>query len=225
MEIEDNLSVEVGQAAPTIINPVSAITAGQSVGYIPLTFYNAEDLTFWGLVDTGAQVSVISAGLANFLNLITEDLSNVSATPFQVSGYNGTKSYMPTITTTLRLGRYGGAEREATVQLCVLDSNEYKIILGVDILSKLHFVCNDRDKKLHLINQGRNFSLPLADRRYIQSSRSWREYHAALPSPSVTEAHLEIGVNTVADLLDDAQMAGDASLIVAEALDYVGPPL
>lgn len=195
------------------------------MGYVPLTFPHAEDLTFWGLVDTGAQVSVISAGLANYLNLIQEDFSNVSATPFQVSGYNGTKSYMPTITTTLRLGRFGGDERAVTVQLCVLDSNEYKIILGVDILSKLHFVCNDRDKKLHLINQSRSFSLPLADRRYIQSSRSWSEYHAALPTPSVTEASLEIGVTTVADLLDGAQMAGDASLLVAEALDYVGPPL
>ena len=85
------------------------------MGYVPLTFPHAENLTFWGLVDTGAQVSVISAGLANYLNLIQEDFSNVSATPFQVSGYNGTKSYMPTITTTLRLGKFGGDERTVTV--------------------------------------------------------------------------------------------------------------
>lgn len=68
-------------------------------------------------------MSVISAGLANFLGLINEDLSNVLRTPFTVSGYNNLKSYMPIITTAMRLGRQGGSEREVTIQLCVFDSN------------------------------------------------------------------------------------------------------
>lgn len=115
LEIEDLINPEVELTTSDVINPVSTVTAGQSVGYIPLTFPHAEDLTFWGLVDTGAQVSVITAGLANYLNLIDHDFSNISSTPFSVSGYNGNKSYMPTLTTYLKLGRYGGPERKLAV--------------------------------------------------------------------------------------------------------------
>ena len=84
-----------------------------------------------------------------------------------MSGYNGTKSYMPTITTTLRLGTQGGEERNVAVHLCILDSNEYKLILGVDILTRLHFVFNDRESKLHLVSQGVHFNIPLVDKEYV----------------------------------------------------------
>lgn len=48
----------------------------RQVGFMPIKF-NEQNDTLWGLVDTGAQVSVISAGLANYLELYKEDMSNV----------------------------------------------------------------------------------------------------------------------------------------------------
>ena len=88
-------------------------------------------------------VSVISAGLANFLGLVKEDLSNVHPSPFTVQAYNGSRSYMPLITTILHLGARGGDERIVSVQLCVLDTNRYKLLLGVDVLGPLGFIYDD----------------------------------------------------------------------------------
>jgi hypothetical protein len=56
---------------------------------------------YWGLVDTGAQVSIISSGLANHLNLIAPDGSNLERSPFRVSGYNGDSTYLPIITVSM----------------------------------------------------------------------------------------------------------------------------
>ena len=89
----------------------------------------------WGLVDTGAQVSVISAGLASYLDLYKPDLSNIRETSFTVAGYNGARSYMPVLETSFRLGNRGGDERVMPVNLCILDSNAYKLLIGVDILN------------------------------------------------------------------------------------------
>ena len=41
---------------------------------------------------------------------------------------------------------------------------------------------NDREAKLHLVNAGKRFNLPIMDVTYIKASRAWREYHAAFPA-------------------------------------------
>lgn len=66
------------------------------MGYLPIKLGDAPEL-FWALADTGAQVSVITAGLAHYLDLYSPDMSNVTPASFAVSGYNGTASYMPII--------------------------------------------------------------------------------------------------------------------------------
>ena len=112
VDSEPDASVERMEIPQAVINPVATATRSCEVGFVPVRFPATPDLTIWGLIDTGAQVSVITAGLANFLGLINEDLSNVTATPFTVKGYNDVKSYMPAITVNLRMGREGGTERE-----------------------------------------------------------------------------------------------------------------
>ena len=92
---------------------------------------------YWALADTGAQVSVISAGLAAYLNLYNEDMSNVHPATFSVTGYNGTASYMPVLETTARMGARGGDERLLQMHFCILDTNSYKLIVGVDVMNKL----------------------------------------------------------------------------------------
>lgn len=63
-------SDETSVSAVAVLNPLTASTYMRSVGYIPVKFPSAPDLTFWALLDTGAMVSVVSAGLANFLGLV-----------------------------------------------------------------------------------------------------------------------------------------------------------
>ena len=119
-----------------VINPLTTkegITS-RYVGYLPLKLGNNQEL-FWALADTGAQVSVISAGLAAYLNLYREDMSNVHPATFSVTGYNGTSSYMPVLETTVRLGARGGSERYISMHFCILDTNAYKLIVGVDLLN------------------------------------------------------------------------------------------
>ena len=79
-------------------------------------------------------MSVISAGLAAYTELYASDLSNVYPASFAVAGYNGTRSYMPVLQAPVRLGNRGGEERNIQMHLCVLDSNDYKLIIGVDLL-------------------------------------------------------------------------------------------
>ena len=66
---------------------------------------------YWALVDTGAQVSVISAGLAAYTNLYSTDGSNLPPASFSVSGYNGAKSYMLVFQAPVQIGTKDGPKR------------------------------------------------------------------------------------------------------------------
>jgi Aspartyl protease len=136
------------------VNPLTV--GGQRpryVGYMPVKFDASEDV-WWALVDTGAQVSVISAGLASYLDLYCQDMSNVFPASFAVKGYNEASTYMPVLETRLRVGAHGNEERWMPVHLCVLDTNMYKLIIGVDILHELKFVFDEPARRLHLERNG-----------------------------------------------------------------------
>ena len=173
------------------------------MGYIPLRFPSAPDLTYWGLVDTGAQVCVVSAGLANYLGLLAPDLSNVTATPFTVKGYNDVTTYMPALTTTMRLGSHGGPERLINVQMCVFSSNEYKILIGSDLLDKLQYIIDSRRSTLRLVHGDARFRLPIVKKEYVEKSRSWSEYHAAVPEGHVSNQEVRVEGVQIAEMLED----------------------
>ena len=40
----------------------------------------------------------------------------------------------------MRLGAKGGNGRHLTVQFCVLDTNAYKLLVGMDLLNELNFI-------------------------------------------------------------------------------------
>ena len=97
-EVENDM-VEIDSVdATAVINPLNcrAAAASRYVGYLPIKLGNAPEL-YWALADTGAQVSVISAGLAHYLDLYHADMGNVKPASFSVTGYNGSGSYMPVL--------------------------------------------------------------------------------------------------------------------------------
>lgn len=54
-------------APAAVVNPITTATTQSSIGYVSPKYDQALDLTFWGLVDFGAQVSIVSTWLANLL--------------------------------------------------------------------------------------------------------------------------------------------------------------
>ena len=71
---------------------------------------------------------------------------------------------MPVLETRMCLGARGGEERWMTVHLCILDTNRYKLIVGVDLLNSLKFLYDGPSRRLFLERTGIRFSLPLATR-------------------------------------------------------------
>ena len=125
LEIEDDLRLpeETPTVSAAVVNPLNTTdNRTRYVGYMPVKLGSSPDV-FWALVDTGAQVSVLSAGLASYADLYSPDMSNVFPASFAVAGYNGSRSYMPVLQTSIRLGARGGEERYVEMHFCILDSN------------------------------------------------------------------------------------------------------
>jgi hypothetical protein len=95
------------------------------------------------------------------------------------------------------------------VNLCILDSNAYKLLIGVDLLSQLDFVLDGPGNRIYLQRQGVNFSLPLAPRTYAFNSAAIRGYHRALEMipPAAEEVEVEIADTST---LEEAISAGEA---------------
>lgn len=179
----DAVAADVDNGQSLVLNPLNVLPSDpqeRAVGYAPVKFEGNMD-TYWALVDTGAQVSVISAGLASYLGLYQADMSNVLPSPFEVSGFNGKSSYMPILELQLRLGARGYEDdRWVTAHMCILDTNAYKLILGVDLLRPLEAVPVLKESRLYISRHGARFSLPLVDKPAAMGALGVRRYHDAV---------------------------------------------
>ena len=81
------------------------------------------------------------------------------------------------------------------MHLCVLDTNTYKFIVGVDLLHQLNFIYDDPGRRLHLTHKGVQFSLPLATRDYAMNAPSIRAYNAAASHTTATQQVAEVGLS------------------------------
>ena len=73
-------------------------------------------------------MSVISAGLAKHLKLISEDGSNLMTPGLHVTGFNGSSAHRPLLITKMQFGRT--TNRLVTAILCIVPIEGYKIIVG-----------------------------------------------------------------------------------------------
>lgn len=78
--------------APLEINPLQASTAPSNAVsqtlYVPILFPKCSTPQ-WALVDTGAQLSLITTGCAQYCNLVEEGFTNVLASDLKVGGVSG----------------------------------------------------------------------------------------------------------------------------------------
>jgi hypothetical protein len=197
------------QVESIVVNPLTT-TPPRYVGYMPVKL-GTDPAVYWALADTGAMVSVISAGLASYLNLYADDMRNVYTPSFAVKGYNESSSYMPILETPIRLGARGGEERSMMAHMCILDSNGYKLIIGVDILQALDFVYDGPGRRLHLTSAGIKFSLPLVTRNFAFNApavRSYLEAATQVASPrDPAMATVEIATGELEEFLAEGESA------------------
>ena len=87
----------------------------------------------------------MSTALAAHLQLLEPELENVSQSPFQIKGINDRKGvYCPLLRTALQLGEKG--DRFINVYVSLIPSDEYKLLIGHDVLIPLEYELNSRQR-------------------------------------------------------------------------------
>ena len=153
-EVQPSSTIEV---APLEINNVAAAAnqVSQTL-YVPVLFPNCQEPQ-WALVDTGAQLSLITTTCARFCNLVSEGFENVVASDLKVGGVNGQPWQTARLKTTVILGNQRLATREMPVEFALLGGDRYKIIIGMDILKEHKMVVD-------LAQETLRFKLPSEDK-------------------------------------------------------------
>jgi hypothetical protein len=159
-----------------VVNPIVA-NKGQAAErknmlFCPVKFADS-DQTWWCMVDTGAECSIISSGLVGHLKLLEQPGTTVHASNFTVSGYDkGAARKMPIIATWIRMGTRGDDLRWERVMFVVLPSTDYKLLLGMDFLDNRNGVVEAKNRKLFLEKEGIKYVLPLMEKRYVLRSKA-----------------------------------------------------
>lgn len=98
-----NSYADVGgvEVSASVAKP-SADTVDQTL-YVPILFPNC-DQPQWALVDSGAQVSLITTTCAKYCNLVDPQYQNVVASNLRVGGINGKPWQTARLETTIVLG-------------------------------------------------------------------------------------------------------------------------
>ncbi len=127
--------------------------------YIPILFPGCATPQ-WALVDSGAQVSLITTGCATYCNLVESGFTNVLASDLTVGGVSGASWQTARLTTTAILGTQRLAGREMDFSFALQPGERYKIIIGMDIIKEHKLILDfntdcikfkgKNDEKVHL---------------------------------------------------------------------------
>jgi hypothetical protein len=138
--------------------------------FCPVQFEDSAD-TWWCMVDTGAECSIISSGLVAHLGLLDKEGTSIHASDFTVSGYDkGEGRKMPIIAVWMRMGTRGDDLRWEKIMFVVLPSEDYKLLMGMDFLENRAGVVETSRRKLTLEKEGIRYVLPLMEKRYVMRS-------------------------------------------------------
>jgi predicted aspartyl protease len=125
----------------------------------------------WGLVDSGAELSLVSTAFASFAGLVEENQTNVSDRGLVVRGVNGVRSPAQIINTSLILGRQQKPERGAKISAAVISNDAYKLVLGMDLLGSMKAVVDVANRRITLSDaHGKRFALPLYQKDEVRRS-------------------------------------------------------
>ena len=91
----------------------------------------------WALVDSGAELTLVTTQFANFANLVMPNFQNVQDSGFHIVGVNGYRSPTQVINTRITLGRSESENRTYPISLCVITGEAYKLVLGMEVLERL----------------------------------------------------------------------------------------
>ena len=111
-------------------------------------------------------VSLITVGLVNNLNMARAGHSNVKEAGFRVNGV--TLGYAPAaiLETSVHLGFRRSFHLDA--HLTIIDSERYKLILGMDILGPMNAEINLHEKLLQLTYNGETKKFRLLNKQEVR---------------------------------------------------------
>ena len=90
--------------------------------FCPVLFATS-DRVWWAMVDSGAQVSLISSGLMAYLGLLDEQTTQAYPSSFSVVGFDGErKMQLPILEVWIRMGTQGDQLRWERIHFTVLHS-------------------------------------------------------------------------------------------------------
>lgn len=218
-------SLEVDEAGVQQVGTLNALVGSaqkiQQTLYAPVRFLSSES-TWWGMVDSGAQVSIISSGLLEHLRLMETRDFKAYPSAFTVSGFTGgEKLNMPIVELWMRLGVRGEDERWQMVHLAVLNTAQYKFIIGMDILSPLGGQIHVAGAMpcLQLTIAGGSFRLPLKTKEYVMKSTVVTRYLAWARQTTVHE------VDCGEEDFGEAALNMAVNHVGVEEAEYVGADL
>lgn len=161
------------------INPLQAQNPSDAVSqtfYVQVLFPNCSEPQ-WALIDTGAQLSLITTTCARFCNLVQEGFSNVVASNLRVGGVNGNPWQTARLETTVILGSQRLASRELPIKFALLGGDRYKIIIGMDILKEKKMTLDLAQEVLRFkLGQDEKINLKLTPRNVVFKTKQLKAY-------------------------------------------------
>jgi hypothetical protein len=207
-----------------VVNPVVATlhqaAERKNMLFCPVQFEGSTD-TWWCMVDTGPERSIISSGLVAHLGLLDREGTTVHASNFTVSGYDkGQGRSMPIIATWMRMGTRGDDLRWEKVMFVVLPTDAYKLLLGMDFLENRGGVVETSKRKLTLERDSIKYVLPLIEKRYVLRSTALKKYaQQGGKGPAVRPA---VNMVEISDMVADGELERAVNMLDLEEAKYAG---
>ncbi len=127
-------------------------------------------------MDSGAQLSLITTGCAQYCNLVEEGFTNVLASDLKVGGVSGAPWQTARLTTTAILGSQRLASREMKISFALQTGDRYKIIIGMDVLSQCKAQLDFAAETLKFKVKEDKVNLKLTQRKVIWKSKQLKDY-------------------------------------------------
>ena len=150
---------------------------GQLTLYLPI---NLGGRLHYALIDSGAEISVLSGAVAEYGEMLRKGGTLLSNTQCRVSGLTRQVESVGVMSVPLALGHDANGPI-LKAHFAVHDANKYRVILGADILVSLGASVDLANRKLTVrAEDGTEMTYRLYDKRQIARTPVLKDYRAWL---------------------------------------------
>ena len=118
----------------------------------------------------------MGTAFAAFSGAVASDLKNVHDGAFQIVGVGGHKNPVQVLELDIMFGRKNDPTRAQKIHACIIESDLYKFVLGMDVLVPHGAVVDTSRKLLKLLGtDGKPIWLPLRTKEELKNSPILRQ--------------------------------------------------